>query len=58
MSVALGRVVEAVGAGQLRPSDALAICNIVRARREAIELVDLQERLERLEKAVSEHAGH
>lgn len=56
ISSALGSVVEAVGAGQLRPSEAQAICNIMRVRREAIELVELEQRLARLEKVASRDA--
>jgi len=57
ISMALGVVVEAMGAGRLRLSEAQAICGAIKARREAIELVELEERLERLERATQNDIG-
>ena len=46
---ALGRIADAVGAGEITPDEGQAVASILEAKRRAIETVDLESRLSALE---------
>lgn len=50
ISMALSTVVRAVACGTLRPSEGQALCNVLKAQRDAIEMIEFEERLQKLEK--------
>jgi hypothetical protein len=49
VSAALGRLIQAVAAGDLAPSEAQAVATLIEAQRKAIETGDLVKRMEALE---------
>jgi len=49
VSLALGRVVEAVASARIRPDEAQALASVLEARRRALETVDIENRLAALE---------
>ena len=51
--VALGAVADAMAAGELTPEEASAAAGVLEAHRRAVETLNLEERLRRLEQTLS-----
>jgi hypothetical protein len=54
----LGRILAAVAAGELRPSDGQVLCAMVAAQRQAFETVEIADRLADLERRLEETPRH
>lgn len=56
VSEAFGAIVSAVSSGDLLPAEAASVAGIVESQRKAIELMEIEERLKRLEAAEERRA--
>jgi hypothetical protein len=50
----MGTIIEAVACGKLRPSEAQALCSVLKIQRESIEIMEIEQRLKSLENAVKD----